>query len=265
MKRVFDSAHLHVWDDFLEPNQFNEVVEFATDLPLNRNQSSAHWSGDLIRDSQPVGISAPFSETPAALLPIESALRQLKTFDLEAPCSLLVYDWSPGSFIPWHDDGHVEAAFTLYLTEEWDPEWGGQYLSAEPGKEDYGVWFAPKKNRLILNRNNMHRTVATSPVSGRRLAVQGFFADAQRQVRAHTASESALLPEKGELISQVLNPVLQGRCSLEESMARLGTDARQLEQALQAIRLTQFDHRVAQRLLSDQVSKGLERMAHSRE
>ena len=35
------------------------------------------------------------------------------------------------SYIPWHNDGHVNAALTIYLNKEWDINWGGYFLYKE--------------------------------------------------------------------------------------------------------------------------------------
>jgi hypothetical protein len=41
----------------------------------------------------------------------------------------MVIHFSPKlSYIPWHNDGHVAAALTIYLNKNWDVNWGGYFL-----------------------------------------------------------------------------------------------------------------------------------------
>lgn len=41
----------------------------------------------------------------------------------------MVIHFSPKlSYIPWHNDGHVIAALSIYLNKKWDVNWGGYFL-----------------------------------------------------------------------------------------------------------------------------------------
>jgi hypothetical protein len=41
----------------------------------------------------------------------------------------MVIHFSPKlSYIPWHNDGYVIAALTIYLNKKWDINWGGYFL-----------------------------------------------------------------------------------------------------------------------------------------
>jgi Rps23 Pro-64 3,4-dihydroxylase Tpa1-like proline 4-hydroxylase len=42
--------------------------------------------------------------------------------------SIIIHFAPKLSYIPWHNDSHVNAALTIYLNEKWNPNWGGYFL-----------------------------------------------------------------------------------------------------------------------------------------
>jgi hypothetical protein len=77
------------------------------------------------------------------------------------------YMWTKLSYIPWHDDHHVKRAMTLYLNPEWQDDWGGMYLYANPGATYKNVGnfqgFIPKFNTVVRNDNQtLHHVTPTS-------------------------------------------------------------------------------------------------------
>jgi len=87
---------------------------------------------------------------------------------------VLIHLWFPGSHIGWHDDERYDIAGTIYLNEDWHPNFGGLFLYSEgfdksslnPLGEIKAV--VPKYNTLNINReNNGHAissTLLTAPI-----------------------------------------------------------------------------------------------------
>ena len=80
------------------------------------------------------------------------------------------YIWQPQSGISWHTDEVSDRLFgaTLYLNEEWHPDFGGWFIWKE--NNTYHT-ILPKKKFLIINNNYQHHCV--TPVStGFRCTIQ---------------------------------------------------------------------------------------------
>ena len=85
----------------------------------------------------------------------------------------MYYYWGPYSFIPWHNDGHVSNAGTLYINKDWEKDWGGAYLYE--CNEGIKVLY-PKNNRMVLQNNHTpHSTSIVSKNAPVRITIQIFF------------------------------------------------------------------------------------------
>jgi hypothetical protein len=73
------------------------------------------------------------------------------------------YLWTKLSYIPWHTDGHVDEAVTVYLNPEWNPDWGGCFLYIEDENTNQVKGYLPKFNTAIRNGSHMWHTV--TPIS----------------------------------------------------------------------------------------------------
>jgi Rps23 Pro-64 3,4-dihydroxylase Tpa1-like proline 4-hydroxylase len=83
------------------------------------------------------------------------------------------YYWTPGSHIPWHNDGNYNGGITVYLNKAWDEDWGGIFLYKDG---DMINGFYPKSNRCIMQCGGIPHSVApTSKNSDVRLTIQIFF------------------------------------------------------------------------------------------
>jgi hypothetical protein len=71
------------------------------------------------------------------------------------------YAWTRLSYIPWHDDGHVGDAVTIYLNDVWEPDWGGLFLYKNRADQIFG--HAPSFNCGLRNKGTLPH--ATTPVS----------------------------------------------------------------------------------------------------
>lgn len=70
----------------------------------------------------------------------------------------LFYNYHNYSYINWHvdkgKDGGYNGAYTLYLNDVWDPNWGGQLLVGD------SHFITPEKNMLVLLPPNVPHSVA---------------------------------------------------------------------------------------------------------
>ena len=167
------------------------------------NRESRGWSKNLFSDFKEVNMSREFYYPPSkeillALEPIrekvfESTGRKLPTeppivlsnllskiFDLDIECMkhddifvfCSVHRWLKESGISWHGDGSYICAFTFYINNHWNNDWGGEHLCE--GENSTGAWVRPKPNRLIMNSSVNHKVSKTSSFSDDRITIQGF-------------------------------------------------------------------------------------------
>lgn len=89
------------------------------------------------------------------------------------PYSISYYYWSEGGYIPWHNDGEHQAAFTAYLTPDWRIEYGGlfQYSIIGPVKTIF-----PFQNTGVYQYGGVeHSTTIQAKDSPIRKSIQCFF------------------------------------------------------------------------------------------
>lgn len=121
-------------------------------------RSNHEWDPEIIRASAPV-LVRDFHPLEAGF--ILSALNDsglLEGYDYD----VMNYAWFPLSYIPWHNDGHVTCAATIFLNEEWDPNWGGLFLYRQDDTGEIRA-IAPSFNSGIRNTNQVSH--ATSIVA----------------------------------------------------------------------------------------------------
>jgi len=77
-----------------------------------------------------------------------------------------IYFWSQHSRIEWHNDGHSDhpdrcGGVTIYLNQNWQPEWGGDFLYRSTDSDVQRI--TPVYNRGVFITDLEHRT---TPVTG---------------------------------------------------------------------------------------------------
>ena len=75
------------------------------------------------------------------------------------------YIWQANSGIAMHDDNNYKFSGTLYLNDEWYPQWGGLYVWIDRDAPDDAVGHAllPKARTCVLNTQSEYHMV--TPVS----------------------------------------------------------------------------------------------------
>ena len=128
--------------------------------------SSLNWGSDVKQGVNGSCIVTPVSDIINHLLEKELKPSLPKYRELE----LNYYIWQPQSGISWHTDEVSDRLFgaTLYLNEDWHPDFGGWFIWKE--NNNYHT-ILPKKKFLIINDNYQHHCV--TPVStGFRCTIQ---------------------------------------------------------------------------------------------
>ena len=121
-------------------------------------RSNFEWDRNIVRASAPVLVRDFHPMAARFILSDLNANGIIEGYGYD----VMNYAWCPLSYIPWHNDGHVDCAATVFLNEHWDPNWGGLFLYRE-SEETQIKAFAPSFNSGF--RNDGHIRHATSMVA----------------------------------------------------------------------------------------------------
>jgi hypothetical protein len=137
------------------------------------------WTTNLRWDPKVVKASAPVLVRPYNDLLKDKILNQLlkKEIIKHKEYDVMNYVWTRLSYIPWHNDGHVRSAITIYLNENWHKDWGGIFLFMEKESEQI-KGYIPKFNSAVRNESGiMHSTtIISSDAEAPRITIQLFSA-----------------------------------------------------------------------------------------
>ena len=165
--------------DFLPFDLLNELQEFAdkvNQMDVNSvsgfKTNKTDWEENIIQESESLKIYTADDDNE-----LINRIRQ----EIEnqtgwiANGEMMLYFWPPGSYIPWHNDGHMNAGFTLYLNEFWDKDWGGLFLY-EYGPENIIIGVTPNENMAILQEGGVQHAITTiNKGANIRITLQAFF------------------------------------------------------------------------------------------
>ena len=86
----------------------------------------------------------------------------------------MFYIWTKLSYIPWHNDHHVNGALTVYLNNYWDINWGGYFMYKNQNNEINAI--KPETNLGVLQLEGVEHSVSTVNVNAEnRITLQTFF------------------------------------------------------------------------------------------
>jgi len=150
--------------------------------PVNTMTNLA-WNNAIIKDSKPVIIYfLPHQMTEQ----IKQELLEVGLLgSLQENLLVMVYVWTPGSYIPMHEDGFSytdRKVFTSYLNEEWSIEDGGLFHYLD--KEDT-TWksIVPEQGLLVYNDNNEKHYTTVAHEGKIRISLQMFGYPETHQVK----------------------------------------------------------------------------------
>ena len=125
-------------------------------------KSNASWDPSIIKDSKPVIIYFPPDEIVKKIKEEFVELNVIESMD--EPLSVMVYVWTPGSYIPLHKDGLAQTdrkVFTSYLNPKWSVENGGIFNYLDKNDNQWKI-LVPSQGLLVYNDDNeLH---CTTPV-----------------------------------------------------------------------------------------------------
>jgi len=187
-------------DNFLSEKEFRIVQEFAADQPCNDDTSS--WTESLLFDSG-VAIKGPEIERGIdkdfRLLNFKSKLENVfelkfnkKNSDysikqiIEYGSNIQRYKYGTGILL--HKDhskkiNQKRYTISLYLNNEWKPNWGGELIIYKTKKNEYFIErdscepidvILPKRNRLVIIGDSWHKVSPNLNKSVDRLIIQTF-------------------------------------------------------------------------------------------
>lgn len=150
------------YESFLSENLFLEAKDFVQKLVLNRPKNQGKlitsidtWPDYLILKSTPI-LKYMIDNTESDLM-----YKIKKEVETKIPYfvnTITVHIMPNLSYIPWHNDGHVKAALSLYLNDEWNENWGG-YLMYKNDETIEAI--KPKKNLAVLQKSGIFHSVST--------------------------------------------------------------------------------------------------------
>tara|TARA_Y100001951_G_scaffold79694_1_gene67554 strand:+ start:1989 stop:2483 length:495 start_codon:yes stop_codon:yes gene_type:complete len=159
---------IHEIKDFL-PRSLLEKIRDQFFEDIDWETSTRFWSKALYEydgnEVNPcfVGKSS-FKDYNEGIADLVSRLSRQKVGHVET----LMYRWTPGSCILWHDDHGHDANITFYVSE-WDRNWGGELMLED------GRWIAPEQNKLVIFLEQIpHKTTLRLPNTPERLTLQTF-------------------------------------------------------------------------------------------
>ena len=127
---------MRIFNDFLRSDDLSSLTNLASSAKkspyLRTNLGS--WKSDIVQYSNPVLIY----DIP------EKYTANLRRYpEMEDATAFMLYFWTDGSYIPWHNDDHASKTGTIYLNTEWERDWGG-YLCWD------NTFMIPTYNTLAL-------------------------------------------------------------------------------------------------------------------
>ena len=158
-------AEVRILEDVLSAEVVSEAKREAEDLYEHGKhfRTNRGWGKRLLRNSTPVLITTISNQSVNK--EIERVAGGLGLTVAESVYQI----WTPGSYIPWHDDGQNKGALTVYLSDH-DKDDGG-YFMYDDGKGIKAV--RPKVNRAVMVRGGIYHCVSTvNPGSGLRTTIQ---------------------------------------------------------------------------------------------
>ena len=147
-----------------------EVNNIFTSPSSTYRTNITHWPSNIVHDSKAVLI---YDLTSSNSISYNLILKTCQEKLNKTPLYIMVYYWTIGSYIPWHNDDNFDSAGTLYLNENWDLNWGGLYNCINQEKIEI---ILPEYNLLVEQFDKMfHSTTPLSSLAPFRVTIQIFF------------------------------------------------------------------------------------------
>lgn len=167
------------YENFFDEELYRECIGTARHLLTqggNTFCTNAWWKNDIVKDSFPVLIHGIYKDSEL-FAKIRDAI-QSKTKLFVNDHDIMFYYWTRFSYIPWHEDEVYGGALTVYLNEEWLPDYGGYFLYED--KKDIKA-VLPKPNFALLQQGGIrHSTTPVNYDGGMRISIQVFLEEEKK-------------------------------------------------------------------------------------
>jgi hypothetical protein len=168
------------YDNFLHPELYKECIDTAKDLLRqggNAFATNSWWNQEIVKDSFPVLIHGIYKDSELFIKIRDEIENKTKLFVNDH--DIMFYYWTRFSYIPWHEDKGYGGALTVYLNEEWLPDYGGYFLY-EDDKRDIRA-ILPKSNFALLQQGGIrHSTTPVNYNGEMRISIQVFLEESKK-------------------------------------------------------------------------------------
>jgi len=168
-----------LFDDYLSQDLYTELKE-----DLLKKQSQYVWAISKLQFG--AGLSNPDADGSLLVSGLHGELRTKLLNEIAEKNNLVItpedehlystthYIGNPHSAIDWHRDYLYEWAISIYLTDDWKPEYGGMFeFVDEETQTTYTI--TPKPNRAVEQFGDVvHRVTPVKPRSPVRYSIQVF-------------------------------------------------------------------------------------------
>ena len=172
---------MQVYNNIFDEKLLDNVVNYSYNLlqqdKLEKNFWTNHsWERGIVLDSSVVLCTDTPTEYSNEI--VKSLMKNglIKTMPDNMSC--MIYIWTAGSFIPFHNDEFKDRklAMTLFLNRDWEKNWGGANIHHNKELDKYILEY-PEFNKLLvsdLSENIEQSTTMTTPMSDNRITIQMF-------------------------------------------------------------------------------------------
>jgi hypothetical protein len=168
------------YENFFDEELYYECINTARKLLVEGGNSFATnnwWNPDIVKDSFPVFIHGIYKDSEL-FAKIRKTIED-KTKLIVADHDIMFYYWTRFSYIPWHEDKSYGGALTVYLNEEWLPDYGGYFLYEDKNQEVRAI--LPKPNFGLLQQGGIkHSTTPVNYNGGMRISIQVFLEEGRK-------------------------------------------------------------------------------------
>jgi Rps23 Pro-64 3,4-dihydroxylase Tpa1-like proline 4-hydroxylase len=162
------------YEEFFTKELHSELFETSKHLLRqggNTFYTNAWWSEGIVKDSFPVLIHSIYKDSDLFNKVREQIEKKTKLAVKDH--DIMIYYWTRFSYIPWHEDQNYEGTLTVYLNEEWHPDWGGYFMYEDTKGEIRAI--LPKPNLGLLQQGGIkHCTTPVNFNGGMRISIQVF-------------------------------------------------------------------------------------------
>jgi hypothetical protein len=164
---------IKILPNFLDQSDYQSAADLAYTTYFSRDacmKTNACWPASIVKDSTPV-LVWDMDQTTDLYKSIRATLVEQLDLPPSSIINIMFYYWTRHSYIPWHNDSHVDTALTIYLNPHWHRDFGGLFL----WEDEEGIHAkVPEANLAIVQKDVHHSTTPVNWDGGIRSTLQIF-------------------------------------------------------------------------------------------